>query len=48
MCVVEAVASLIELLCLLVFRNAMFAVCKKQRSFVWHHQLHISVQCSCR
>ena len=41
----EEVASLIELLCLLVFHNAIFAVCEKHRSFVWQ-QLHISAQLS--
>jgi len=44
--VLEAVASLIELLCPLVFHNAIFAVCEKHRSFVWRQQLHISAQLS--
>jgi len=42
---VEEVTSLIKLLCLLVFHNAIFVVCDKHRSFVWQ-QLHISAQLS--
>ena len=45
-CVVEEVASLIELLWLLVFHNAIFTVCEKRCRFVWHQQLHVSAQLS--